>query len=322
MPATRRLTSAAVALVLAATAAVAAPDEPSARELAVEALLDERGNHEALAATIAKARAAQVSEQAILEARFLYHVDADDDAALVAMLPEFRARRTLFVPEESEIFAVEDDWLAVVEFIEAIAALHAGAHDEFKKHITEAFWLSPRQATAFAPHIERLRLAEAMAKLRLDLTLPLQPQGAGPALTLAALVKDRKAIVLHFWSPLSRECEASMPDFVATSKELTAAGIPVVSILLGDHSDAKLLAAATALTAQAATESPAQWLRDHPQQPLARPLRIQQLPTMIVVAPDGRILFNGHPVDESLWTTLATLAPTLTRPSLRDGDSE
>jgi len=318
MTTTHRLLPAALILLLATLAPLAAqspPPVPSPRELALDALLAERGDPAALERAIAAARAAEVSEQAILEARFLYQVDANRDDALIALLPELRRRRKLFVPEESAIFAVAEDWLGVVEYVEALAALKAGARDEFKKHITEAFWLSPRQAAIYAPHVERLRLAEAMTTLRLDLNTPLQPQAGGAPTTLAELLKDKKAIVLHFWSPLSPESQASMPDFNVAAKSLHAANLPVVSVLISD-ADPQVAKDAIALVAKDAPAAPVTWLRDHPLHPLARPLRIQEAPTMVVVANDGRILFNGHPADQALWDSLATLAPGLARPAL------
>ena len=44
-------------------------------------------------------------------------------------------------------------------------------------------------------------------------------------------MQDKKAMILHFWSPASRECEASMPDFVITAKALGEKGIAVASII-------------------------------------------------------------------------------------------
>jgi hypothetical protein len=311
----RRLPAAAVLLLATLVALDAQSPVDSTRELATEALLAERGDAAAFDRAITAARAGHVSEQAILEARFLYQVDANSDDALVALLPELRRRRNSFVPEESAVFAVAEDWQAIVEYVEALAALKAGSRDEFKKHITEAFWLSPRQAAVYAPHIERLRLTEAMAALRLDLTTTLQPQSGGAPTTLANLLKDKKAIVLHFWSPLSPESQASMPDFNVAAKALAAAGIPVVSILITD-ANPQVVVDAVALVAKDAAKAPAVWLCDNPLQPLARPLRIQEAPTMVIVASDGRILFNGHPADQALWNSLASLSPGLARPAL------
>lgn len=288
-----------------------------ARDQALDQLLSERGDPAALERAIANARAKQVPEQAILEARFLYHVDAGDDPAIAALLPEFLKRKENFHLDDSAIFATEDDFLAVTEFVSAIAALQRNERNAFKQHITEAFWLSPRQASAFAPHIERLRLAEAMAKLRLDLSLTLPPLDPhGKPTTLASIAKDKKAILIHFWSPLSRESLASLPDFTTTTKALATANIPTLSILLPDP-DPNTPANAAKIATDTQPPPLTLWLRDHPTTPLTRTLRIQQPSTMVLVAPDGRILFNGDPVDDTLWKTISSIAPGFSRPPIQ-----
>jgi hypothetical protein len=99
-----------------------ANDNPasSPSEIALDHLLSERGSPQALEKAIAEARKNQISEQAILEARFLYHVDQREDAAIAAMLPEFIKQRDLFKLEDSEIFSTKEDWLAVIEYVQAI----------------------------------------------------------------------------------------------------------------------------------------------------------------------------------------------------------
>ena len=203
----------------------------SPREVALDNLLSERDSAEALEAVVKAARENGIKDQAILEARFLYHVDRREDDAIAAMLPEFLKQQELFKIEDSAIFSVKEDWLAVTEYVQAIASLKKGDKDAFKSHITEAFWLSPRQASAFAPHIDRLRLEESMRAVKIDFETRLIALAGGDAVSLASLMRDKKAMILHFWSPASRECEASMPDFVITAKALAEKGVAVVSIL-------------------------------------------------------------------------------------------
>ena len=209
------------------------PDLPGQRprEVALDNLLSERESDQALEKVIAAAKEAGIKDQAIIEARFLYHIDRREDAAIAAMLPEFLKQQELFRIEDSAIFSVKEDWLAVTEYVQAIAALKKGDKAAFKTHITEAFWLSPRQASAFAPHIDRLRLEESMSAVKIDFESRFLALGGGDAVSLSSLMKDKKAMILHFWSPVSRECEASMPDFVITAKALGENGIAVVSII-------------------------------------------------------------------------------------------
>jgi hypothetical protein len=286
------------------------------KRAALERMLSERGGTETFEAAVKKAREQGVGEQAVLEATFLYHVDRREDDKLAAMLPEFLKRKDSFKLEESEIFAVREDWLAVVEYVQAIAALKKDDRDGFKKHITEAFWLSPRQGSAFAPHIDRLRLDEAMRDLKVDPSAKLAPLFDAEPVELAVLMKDRKALLFHFWSPWSRECEDSMPDFKVTALELQKNGIAVASLLSESTPDA--LGDARKIVTALGARPPGAWLVDREKDSLHRMLRIQSVPSMVLVSPEGRVIFNGHPSEDRLWEALETIAPEIKRPALKE----
>ena len=310
-------------LVAVAIAQPADPPKPeeatgaSAREVALDNLLSERDSDKALESVIAAASKAGISAQAILEARFLYHVDRREDDAVAAMLPEFLKQRDGFKLGDSAIFSVKEDWLAVVEYVQAIASLKKGDKDAFKSHITEAFWLSPRQASAFAPHIDRMRLEEAMRAVRIDFESKLAPLGGGDEVALKSLMTGKKAMVLHFWSPASRECEATMPDYVITAKALAEKGVAMVSILPEDAP--KILTDALAMIKPLGDKPPGAWLVDRKENPFARDLRVQGLPAFILVSNEGTILFNGEPTDDGLWDALTKLDAKIIRPASPGG---
>ncbi len=305
----------AAAIAIAETTEPARPPEPgmSQKEIALDNLLSERDSDKQFAAVIENAKKAGVSGQAILEARFLYHVDRREDDAVAALLPEFLKRRDDFKLADTAIFGVKEDWLAVVEYVQAIAALKRDDKNAFKSHITEAFWLSPRQASAFAPHIERLRLEEAMRAVKIDFETKLAALGGGDAVALKNLMPEKKAMILHFWSPASRECEASLPDYAATARALGEKGIAMATILPGDS--ARILTDARTVIRREGANPPGAWLVDSGENPLARALRVQALPVFVLVSNQGRILFNGDPSDDALWEALARLDAKITRPS-------
>lgn len=293
---------------------------PATREVALDNLLAERESLKALEAAIDEARKSGVSEQAILEARFLYHVDRREDDAIASMLPEFLKRRDAFKLEDSAIFSVKEDWLAVIEYVQAIAALGKDDKDAFKKHITEAFWLSPRQASAFAPHIERLRLEESMRAVKIDFAIRLAPLSSGEPVALETLIAGKKALLFHFWSPLSQECEAAMPDFIATAIALSANGIAVASLVPDDSP--KLLTDARAMLHPLGEKPPGAWLIDSKEKSLGRDLRIQNLPAMVLVSPEGKVLFNGDPTDDEFWEALKRIDARISRPAAKRGEAE
>lgn len=286
---------------------------PSAqRETALDNLLSERESTIALDKAIANARKSGVTEQAILEARFLFHVDRREDSALAAMLPEFLKQRDVFKIEDSAIFGVKEDWLAVVEYVQAIDALENGRLADFKTHITEAFWLSPRQASAFASHIDRLRLEESMRMVEIDLNTRLTTLSGPDILALNSLTAGKKALIFHFWSPASSESEASMPDYIATAQYLTEKGLAMVSILPDDAP--QLVADARAMIRPLGLNPPGAWLIDSKEKPFAQQLRVQNPPIFVVISNDGKVLFNGHPADPALWTALLEIDSQITRP--------
>ena len=288
-----------------------AGSEPSLRE-AVDHMLSERESKESLEKAIAEARRRGASEQSVLEARFLYSVDRRDDATIASLAPEFLERRDDFRLEDSEIFGVREDWLAVVEYAQAIACLERDDREGFKRHITEAFWLSPKQGAAFAPHIDRLRLTDAMKKLKLDFSTSLETL-SGEKTSLQTVVGERKALLLHFFSPWSRECEESLPDFDRLATSLDAAGIAVISIV-GEADAGTRTDTLAILDAHQGTEAGV-WAMDSTSHPLTTSLRIQSAPTMVLAALDGSILFNGHPSEDQLWNDVSRIAPDFKRPA-------
>jgi hypothetical protein len=278
------------------------------REAALDLLLSERGPLKDLEAAIVAARKNGVSDQAILEARFLYHVDMLEDSAIAAMLPEFLTQHEHFRLEDSAIFAVKEDWLSVVEYVKAIHALDKGDQEGFKKHIKEAFWLGPRQAAAFAPHIERLRHDEAMKAIAFDLKQRLASLDGSPPITLKSLIDGRKALLIHFWSPHSRESVISMEDFASTAQSLISHNIAVVSLC------AQRSPAASEVIEPYNKGKHGQWLVDPDEDSIGRLLRIQSLPSMALISHEGRVLFSGDPTDLQFWRALQKLAPEMKRP--------
>jgi hypothetical protein len=286
--------------------------DDQSRESTMDRLLSVRDSNQALDAAVDAARKNHISEQAILEARFLYHIDRHEDDAIAAMLPEFLKQREVFKIEDSAIFSIKEDWLAVTEYVQAIASLKKGDKAGFKNHITEAFWLSPRQASAFAPHIDRMRLEENMRQVAIDFGTTLLPLVGNEAVTLQKLMVGKKAMLFHFWSPASRECESSLPDYAVTAKALDEKGIAMISILSSDSPE--ILTNARKMIQPLGTNFPGAWLVDRKDKSFAQDLRIQALPTFVLITGEGRILFNGDPTEDGLWDALKKIDPLIIRP--------
>lgn len=299
-----------------------AQDEPAdaspmtPKEDVMEQLFSERDSAEALEKSILIARKLGISEQAILESKFLFHVDREEDVELANLLPQFLKQGKHFKLSESEVFGSEDDWLAILEYVRAIAALQTGDKQTFKKHITEAFWLSPRQGAAFAPHIERLRLMDAMNEVQLDKERKYFNTLDAEKTSLGEVVANKKGMLLHFWSPWSPECEATLLDFFITADLLTKNGVGVVSIL-PETSD-KVIADAKKMLVATGKKIPGHWIVDLEKSPLSTQLKIQTVPAVVLMDADSKVIYNGLPSNEEFWKLLEKLNSEIKRPEMRE----
>lgn len=107
-----------------------------------------------------------------------------------------------------------------------------------------------------------------------------------------------------------------MPDFKVTALELQKNGIAVASLISESTPDA--LGDAKTIANTLGNPPPGAWLVDREKDSLHRMLRIQSVPSMVLVSPEGRVIFNGHPSEDRLWTALAALAPDIRRPALKE----
>jgi hypothetical protein len=290
------------------------PEEKPAspKDAAMEKIFSSMGAAE-FPAALKEAQKAGIHQQVLLEAHFLHLVDLRDDTALAALAPELLKQSNNFNPDTSEVFSVKEDWLAIVHYTQSLAALQKGDKAGFKTHITEAFWLSPRQGQAFAPHIDRLRQDEAMASITLNPQRTMQAQNGTKPTTLGQLMKGKKATLIHFWSPMSQEVQLNLADFILTTQSCKDQNIAVLSILVGQYPG--ILEDAEAMRKEDADKAQCTWIADSNKKSLANLLRVTDIPTMVIVSPEGKILFNGHPSDKNFWSTIQKVAPDFKRPN-------
>ncbi|MGJ8698292.1 MAG: hypothetical protein ACSHYF_18375 [Verrucomicrobiaceae bacterium] len=282
------------------------------RQALIENLFEQR-EPQAFAKALIEATKGGVPPQALLEARFVFTVDTGDRSALAALAPVLKEQVKRFSIDDSVIFSVPEDFLAVVEYTAAIAALESSDQVAFKKHILEAFWLSPAQAPEFGKLIDEVRLNNAMAALKIDLTRRLAIQTSdAQSKPLIEIFGDSQIAVLHFWSPWARESSESMDDFFLTAKELEKNKIPTASILLSGSPDS--LADANTFVKENKGKTNALWLVDSPVKSLGSIFRIQAFPTVVLLTKEGKVHFNGHPADPTFWSKLKAIVPAVRRP--------
>lgn len=306
-----------IVLASSLVAQTQAPD-PDPAQATREDIVDDLMNAPdpaSLTKAIAAGKSAGLPEQMFLEAQFIYFVNQNDQSSLAEMAPLLEKHLPKYSSDDTMLFAVKEDYQSIVEYTKALAALGKKDLPLFKKHITEAFWLSPAHAVQFAPHIEEVRLQQAMKDVALDLTRTFENQKNGDSKTsLKDVLGDAPALVLHFWSPWVQPSMDAMPEIAIVSKLLLDNGLPVTSILLGGTAESRQ-DAATYLATEG-KDNPGKWLIDSTKNALASQLRIASFPTIVLVNQEGRILFNGDPVRREFWSALAKINPKITPPTI------
>jgi hypothetical protein len=52
-----------------------------------------------------------------------------------------------------------------------------------------------------------------------------------------------------------------------------------------------------------------------PDRPYSKVFEIQSIPRMILLSPEGKVLFNGHPEDPALWAALKKIDASIEAPA-------
>ena len=248
---------------------------------------------------IEQARAAGASEGAILEHRILRALQLDDLDTLPGLLEALEAHPPTV--GEAHLFATERERDGF------IAAVRARLLDRLKdeKGFVAAAETAVRLAENWARQLEiDERLEEVLLRrggqsIPLDLTFE---NREGERVRLRDLVEGRKALLLDFWASWCGPCLRAMPTLKERAENWGAQGLAVVGINTDTRDQQKHMAA---IYARYELDMP--WIMEPPSDPLSGPLRIDSIPRVILLDPEGVVLFNGHPDDFVLLARLREL---------------
>ena len=157
-------------------------------------------------------------------------------------------------------------------------------------------FMRPRMEAAQARKREEEK--KLMANLKVPMDLEIQTS-AGEKTTLGDLAKGKKGVLLDFWASWCGPCMNLMPELQKKAKKLGSKGILVAGMNTENAGKAE--------SVRKKRKIGFTWLVEPEGRPLSQMLKINSIPRMILVAPDGKVLFNGHPMDDELVSTLADL---------------
>lgn len=270
----------------AAPAAVPPPVDPP--EL-VDLLLGEFDSPAAFLAAVAEAERRGASTGLIVRAHLRCGLREENVRLLRIGLD--RATATAFVPRR------EVAWLMVI----ARGYLAGEAHhfDEAEQLFKTAFWMLPNQSETVGRAATYTHRMQRMAHVHLDLDRPYRTSTGG-AVTLRSLLVGRKALLIDFWASWCSPCIQGLPALKQKQAQLAPLDIAVIG--LNTEKDA-----AKAETVRKAAAITFPWLLDDETAPLDRQLDVGSIPRVVLLGPDGGILFNGDGESEVLTRLLTGL---------------
>jgi thiol-disulfide isomerase/thioredoxin len=285
-----------------------AQETPKVPQEMMQRLFNPGATQEELIAATKEAGLAGVPRQQVIEAKLIWGLRKQDTAWLVKMLPEMEVLAKNFDPTLSAGIKSADDIRAFMAFTKALQAQEKKDEAAYKNNILEAIWLSPQQAQLFAQSIDKGRREAKMATMKLDLQLVLATS-SGETTTLADQMAGKKAVLLDFWASWCGPCMQLMPELKKKAEQLSKHGIVVAGI---NKDDEKAEAVAEKIRNEQEIEFP--WLIEPADRPLTKMLEIDSIPRMILVGPDGKVLYNGHPQDPGLWSALQKIDASIKAP--------
>jgi hypothetical protein len=265
-------------------------------------------------AAVTHAQKLGINKQVILEATFLYYVDTENYKGIISLHSEFQDHLKKFDLDESKIFATKEQWQSVIEYSLALDALEKDDDANFKKHITEAFWLSPETATAFSHHITTLRNRKLMQQITITPERELLTLDTEKPINFKELIKDNDAIILRFWSPWNQHLDTTYPLIESAANQCKGKKIAFASVLL--ENDKHLTADAKELIAEQKPALACLWVIDSNKKSFTKQLRVSDLPTLVIVTKEGRIAYHGTAVNNLFWENLTRLNPEIKKPNI------
>ncbi|RBP37658.1 thiol-disulfide isomerase/thioredoxin [Roseimicrobium gellanilyticum] len=269
-------------------------------------LFNEEASLEEFTKAAEEAAKAGVSSQILAEAKLIWGLGNENPDYLTKILPELEVAAKNFKPEDSATITNPDEFNGFISYIRALEAKKRGDEAALKKHVSEALWLNPDQADTLGDTISQFRREQLMAKVTIDMKLPITTS-KGEATTLADQLGNNKAILLDFWATWCGPCINLMPELRKNAELLKKHGI-VVAGMNNESDEAK----ADEMRAKKDMKMP--WLVEPKGSPFSEQLGIDSIPRMILLSPEGKVLYNGHPKESGLWEALKKLDSTIKEP--------
>jgi thiol-disulfide isomerase/thioredoxin len=232
------------------------------------------------------------------EARLLFPFATGNFENLRSILDQTEELASKWQLAESELFSSMNEYEALLRALKARLCLDQGDVGAFQEHAGRVLWEDPNLAMIMAQWVMQHKAREKAASLKVPLDSVLEtPDGA--SVSFASLVDGHKAVLLDFWASWCGPCIQLMPELKKKASLLRPQGIHVAGVNTENSEKARDGAQRFGIDFT--------WLVEPSDRSLSRLLEIDSIPRMVLIAPDGSVLFNGHPMDEQLNAAVAKL---------------
>lgn len=254
------------------------------------------------------AKADGVAEAFLLEAQTINFLSTGNMPELYGHLDKLESVSGELEYGMDKAFHSQRQLIGLVASIRAIQAYEATNIAEFEKQAAQSFINAPEYTQAFGiiQLMTEMRQKEvqeaAMADLRIPMDLKIK-SADGEERTLTQWLSGNQALLIDFWASWCGPCIQLMPELRAKAESLPAQGI----VVAGMNTDADDPVTKAKQTRSQHKMELMPWLLEPADRPLSQLLMIDSIPRMILVGPDGKVLYNGHPMDPSLKAALAKL---------------
>lgn len=131
-------------------------------------------------------------------------------------------------------------------------------------------------------------MMEKMSKLKIPMDMEII-RSNGEKTSLGALAKGQKALFVDFWASWCGPCMANMPKLKTMAVDFKKRGVTVIGMNTEDMATAAKIGKEQSIAFD--------WLVEPEGRPFSKMLNIDSIPRAIIISPEGKVLYNGHPAD-------------------------